>query len=879
MDPIMKMSKIITIIIVFMFGLTQVDAQCDKTQDSIILTDLFNFSQGVSWVKSTNWLVPGQKISTYFGITVNAQGCVESINLPNNQMNGFITPMIGGLKALKVLNLGNNQISGNLPASLGALSELRILNLSQNGFTASIPSGIGNLIKLEELQLAQNDLSGSIPSTFGNLVNLTTLNLSANRIFGSIPSSLGNLKKLKSFYADNNKLAGTIPQEIFDLTDLTELWLNTNGIGGILSPNVSKLTKLQKLLLNDNKISGPIPVEIGQLSKLTSLHLTNNKMTGPIPVQLGNCTQLFSLQLGHNDFDGTLPIEIGKMSQLATFDISSNRIEGEIPVEIGNCVNLKRIYMDSNLLIGCFPKSMKKFCPLTESVNVNTNGYNFRGNTGLFYGGDFAKWCRGEDVAKAVIQPIAPLCEGSKLELKGSGGISQSWSGPAMFTSVIATPVIDSIKAENFGSYFLYVVDANNCRDTASVQVKTIGNVNATVNGPICEGTKASFTANGGLSYAWTGPNNFTANVPNPFIDNAASNAAGIYTVIVKTTDCSVTKQVELKFVTLGNVSVGDTLCVGDTIKLSATLGTGQTIAWTGPSNFVSTSMSIRIPGASTDKSGDYTAVISDPSGCKSTKKVTIKVNELTKLTLADFPELCPDADSITLPLTVQGIAGQWQGSGLTFSNGLPIFNPKGKDGVYKFEFVPQAACTDKLSSEINVNDLTINATENTASNNFDDNNGSIIFQLNAAAKNINITYSSGLLSGTLTDQSGSGIIKDLPSGIYLISAVSEAGCIDTSSAIVRYTKAFYYVPNVVSINSTSNNIFYVKGENILGYDLAIYDRWGNLTFDGRNLSANDSSQGWEPKQDKTRAGVYVYKVVVKTLEGDKIISGDLTVI
>jgi hypothetical protein len=54
-------------------------------------------------------------------------------------------------------------------------------------------------------------------------------------------------------------------------------------------------------------------------------------------------------------------------------------------------------------------------------------------------------------------------------------------------------------------------------------------------NGPICEGQTLNLTCGttGATSYAWSGPNSFTASVQNPTISNTTVAASGIYTVTV----------------------------------------------------------------------------------------------------------------------------------------------------------------------------------------------------------------------------------------------------------------------------------------------------------------------------------------------------------
>ncbi len=875
----MRSILILTISLVTLCHANNAIGQCNRMTDSIALTNFFVNTQGDIWLNKTNWLQPTRPISTWFGITTNAQGCVTSIKLSNNRLSGFLNTEIGDFKALESLNLSNNQITGGIPAVITTLTNLKTLNLDQNVLNGNIPSSIGNLTQLQELLLSQNTLSGSIPSSIGNLTQLNILSLSQNNIFGSIPNAIGNLTSLRTFYADNNRLSGSMPKGLYSLTQLSELWLNKNMIIGTIDPDIGKLTKMQKFLINDNRIGGTIPAEIGALTALVSFHASNNRFSGDFPAAITKCKSLLSLQLANNDLTGPLPIDLGALTNLSTMDISSNNLTGEIPNSISAMVNLRRIYLDTNNLVGCFPKGMKKFCTYTESQNVNANGYNFRANKDLFYGGDFAKWCSGDGVPKALIQPVTALCEGSDLKLIGSGGNTYSWSGPASFVSTIKEPQVLSIKAENFGKYFLYIEGDYTCKDTATVDVKTIGSLTTSVNSPLCEGTNIQLKSSGGISYTWSGPNNFTSVDPNPTIPNAMPSSAGTYTVVIKTADCEITRTLEVVFTKLGSVFGATSVCEGDTIKLLTQLGAGQSVEWSGPEGFKSSSPNPIVLNAKSLASGDYQAVIKDQNGCQATSTVKVEVRKPVTLILADLPVLCQNSDSIILPSRVQDIAGVWSGIGTSTDSISTFFNPSGLSGDIALNFKPAAACTSPLDKNITVSALSITGIEESPSNSDSDDNGSIRLELNGTSKNISVSYSSPKLSGALTNQNGTIIINNLPSSLYDIRAVDEAGCEDTLSVLVRYTKAFYFLPNVINAKSLTNNVFYVKGSNILSYDMTVYDRWGGVVFENQNLAVNDEAGAWRPSSDRIVSGVYVYKIVMKTLEGDKIHVASITVL
>lgn len=153
--------------------------------DSLILVDLYNASNGFNWTNIWNL---NQPINTWHGITLNNDGCIYEIKLPNNNLIGNIPPSLGNLNNLEILSIHTNILFGGIPTSLGNLSNLRYLYASNNRLSGSIPASLGNLNSLEGLTLNDNILTGNIPSSLSNLSNLKSFTLYNNNLSGCFPS-------------------------------------------------------------------------------------------------------------------------------------------------------------------------------------------------------------------------------------------------------------------------------------------------------------------------------------------------------------------------------------------------------------------------------------------------------------------------------------------------------------------------------------------------------------------------------------------------------------------------------------------------------------------------------------------------------------------
>jgi len=91
------------------------------------------------------------------------------------------------------------------------------------------------------------------------------------------------------------------------------------------------------------------------------------------------------------------------------------------------------------------------------------------------------------------------------------------------------------------------------------------------------------------------------------------------------------------------------------------------------------------------------------------------------------------------------------------------------------------------------------------------------------------------------------------------------------------------YAPTVFSPNGDGiNDLFFLQGTNAKIIVFQIFDRWGNLVFDQRNIDVNEPAAGWEGLyQGKALdAGVFMWSAELEYLDNTKdILSGQVTII
>jgi gliding motility-associated-like protein len=108
-------------------------------------------------------------------------------------------------------------------------------------------------------------------------------------------------------------------------------------------------------------------------------------------------------------------------------------------------------------------------------------------------------------------------------------------------------------------------------------------------------------------------------------------------------------------------------------------------------------------------------------------------------------------------------------------------------------------------------------------------------------------------------------LYNDTGQYVIYLTAVNQYGCEDTAINEVIMTPTFtVYIPNAFTPNNDGMNEFFtVSGIGIKNYELFIWNRWGNLIFEGDNC-------GWNGKvlnrDESAKEDVYIYRVVFKDI-------------
>jgi|GEM_PF-2161320 len=379
---------------------------CRQT-DSLALIKVHEALNGNTWPESAQWDF-NQPMNTWNGVTLDGNGCVYSLNLPNLGIQGILPTEIGNLSEIRSINLFNNNIGGEIPTSIGNLTNLKKLNLYSNQLTGIIPSTIGNLQKLELITLASNKFEGNIPEWLTNMNALINITLRNNKMSGCYASSLNGLCNQLSSYSNNNakisngnnfdaswedfctNQAGSCDPtstcrqadslaliKVYEALDGESWCTQCNGDFSLPMNEWYGITLnangcVDKIFMNDASISGTLATEIGDLSEITEIDLMQNQISGNIPSSIGNLSKLKNLYLGFNQLTGTIPSSIGELANLETLSLFFNQLEGTIPSSIGNLFKLKTLHLYLNQLEGTIPSTIGNLSKL-ENLSLSDN--------------------------------------------------------------------------------------------------------------------------------------------------------------------------------------------------------------------------------------------------------------------------------------------------------------------------------------------------------------------------------------------------------------------------------------------------------------------------------------------------------------------------
>ncbi len=415
------------------------------------------------------------------------------------------------------------------------------------------------------------------------------------------------------------------------------------------------------------------------------------------------------------------------------------------------------------------------------------------------------------------------------------------------------------------GTYTVQVTDvSDNCTNSAIVSIVQAPTLSVSVSsgGIICMGQ--SYTLNavslGGIApytYNW---NNGAGNT-NPFIVSPASSST--YTVVVTDVNGCKAKDslIMISIYPPLHITLGDTgICAGNRVTITASTTGGNGVyaySWM-PGNLHGNGVSVS-PANTTI----YTVTVND--GCTTpaafdTGQVNIVSAPVITMpnAVAGCAPLC-----VTFTNTLTGIVNwQWNFGDGTTSSSKNLIHCYTTSGSF-YPSITYTATTGCMGKETSTNTITVYAVSHAqflASPNPTDILNPEVYFTNQFVNTNNWLWTFG--DGTSSNNQNPSHVYGQP-GTYIVTLIAQnkQGCNDTVTEQIIVNDIFtFYAPNTFSPNGDGINDFFKPlgtGWDNAGYNLWIFDRWGNLFF-----HTSDTNKGWDGTLNgKTvQEDVYVWK-------------------
>jgi len=463
------------------------------------------------------------------------------------------------------------------------------------------------------------------------------------------------------------------------------------------------------------------------------------------------------------------------------------------------------------------------------------------------------------------------------IPLGGTQPYSYNWSNGETAPTAISYPA---------GTHNLVITDANGCTATTSFTIGTptaLQLVSVLANPVACYGGNdgdAALTMTGGTppyQYNWS-----DGQMTNP----AVGLAAGVYSVTVSdTNNCTFTINITVTEPTtaidpiIGSTAVSCFGLADGTVTVAPTGGTpGYSYVW---NNGATTPSILGVP------TGNYAVTVTDQNGCKSIASSFVDSPTMVIAQAQIVDATCDGyADGSITVLNPSGGMGPYLYSinSTTFGPDSIFFGVEA--GYYTITVQDAAGCEFELNNQV-VDDNPPILIDIAQTPSIEILLGDSIQLIPTVTPTLPYTYNWSPSEGlSCTDCEIPWAAPWETTTYNLLVTDTLDGCTAEEPITVIVDKQRnVYIPNAFTPNGDGvNDVFHVFGgpgvTNIKV--MTLFDRWGELVFEGENLPPSDPTYGWDGRfrDQHMNPGVFVYYIEVEFIDGEVIpYKGDFTIL
>jgi hypothetical protein len=316
-----------------------------------------------------------------------------------------------------------------------------------------------------------------------------------------------------------------------------------------------------------------------------------------------------------------------------------------------------------------------------------------------------AKGCTALATATVIVNELptptatnnGPVCVGTKIDLKATGGTSYAWAGSGFSATMQDVSIANAVPA-NAGVYTVTVTNAKGCVATATTEVKVNTNPAPVITpiAPICLGSDITLNVNvANAKYAWSGSNGFISTEQNPTV-TPKPTTAGTYTYLVTVEGvggCTASATTSVTVKPLPTVTVPSTsICTGTTGTMTSS--SADSYSWSGPNNFTGTTQAVTV-----SKAGTYTVTISK-DGCTAVATTTVEEKPTADIKAASV-EIC--TGGVKVLTATGGATYAWTGANSFTATGATVTVPDA--GTYTVTGTTAGGCVGTATATLTIKD------------------------------------------------------------------------------------------------------------------------------------------------------------------------------
>ncbi len=407
------------------------------------------------------------------------------------------------------------------------------------------------------------------------------------------------------------------------------------------------------------------------------------------------------------------------------------------------------------------------------------------------------------------------------------------------------------------------------CVKQATDTVVIVAKSRGAIFGPaeLCQGSPATFTATASdpgvhTGWNWTFQNGASSQQQNPPPVIFADSGTFQVRLIVTANGCTDTSRQSLLVHPRpdAKISPADALvCLGKSVQLSSgsPVNSYQWSPAAGLDNAQTPS-----PLASPVVSTTYHLVVTSPFGCTGADSALVTVASPFQLKVPADTFVCKGS-SLRLPVSGANTYS-WIGNtdGLSATRSAdPVATPLSGTNTYTVVGYDAPGCfTDTANIRVVVHDLpTINHEPG-----IELMTGSTL-TLQASGSSDIITWNWSPPDYLSCTDCAAPVCTPRSEITYIVTGKTQFGCMASDTVLIRLVCAqdHVYIPSVFSPNNDGHNDrFYIRGNGIKSIrSLRVFNRWGQLVFERRNIQAGDAAAGWDGrfKDAPVPTGTYVY--------------------